>query len=142
MPGHLAELDLGGATETVLIRDVGGTTWARRSSISDSPRRVSAEVRRDRGDDRGAGPCPRAAAAGGVLEQVVHSLTIKCPAGAIPDSIKVDVSDLQVDQGIHVSELKLPPERHRGRPIPTCSLSTSSPGPRRPEPYRGERPSP
>ena len=35
---------------------------------------------------------------------------IKCRAGAIPDSIKVDVSDLQVDQGVHVRDLKLPPD--------------------------------
>src|SRR5262249_54592382 len=48
-------------------------------------------------------------AAGGIVEQLVHSLRISCPAGAIPDSIKADVSPLKVDQGLHVRELVLPP---------------------------------
>lgn len=49
-------------------------------------------------------------ASGGIVEQVVHSLRIKCPAGAIPSSIKVDVSQLDVDQGFHVRDLILPPD--------------------------------
>ena len=40
----------------------------------------------------------------------MHSLRITCRAGAIPDSIKVDVSHLQVDEGIHVRDLTLPPD--------------------------------
>jgi large subunit ribosomal protein L25 len=106
-PGHLAELDLDGTTETVLIRDV---QWDHlgKDIIHLDFARVSAEeiieteVNLDiRGHAAGI-------AAGGIVEQVVHSLRIKCPAGAIPDSIKVDISELQVDQGIHVAELKLP----------------------------------
>ncbi len=53
---------------------------------------------------------PSGAAAGGIVEHVVHSLSIRCRAAAIPDSIKVDISDLQLDQGIHVRDLKLPPD--------------------------------
>ncbi len=49
-------------------------------------------------------------ASGGILEHLVHSLRIKCPAGAIPSSIKVDVSHLEVDQGVHVRDLILPPD--------------------------------
>ncbi len=41
-------------------------------------------------------------------EQLVHNLTIKCPAGSIPGSIKVDVSGLKVDEGLHVRDLVLP----------------------------------
>ena len=40
----------------------------------------------------------------------MHSLSIKCKAGAIPDSIKIDISNLQVDEGIHVRDLVLPPD--------------------------------
>jgi large subunit ribosomal protein L25 len=49
-------------------------------------------------------------AAGGIVEHLVHSLSIKCKAGAIPDSIKVDISGLELDQGIHVRDLTLPPD--------------------------------
>ena len=108
-PGHLAELDLGGTTETVLIRDVQWDHLGKEILHLDFAR-VSAEeiieteVPLDiRGHAAGI-------AAGGIVEQVVHSLSIRCKAGAIPDSIKVDISDLQVDQGIHVRDLKLPPD--------------------------------
>ncbi len=106
-PGHLAELDMDGTTETVLIRDVQWDhlgkevlhlDFARVNAEEVIETEVTLEIR-----GHAAGQ-----AAGGIVEQVVHSLSIKCPAGAIPDSIKVDISDLQVDQGIHVRELKLP----------------------------------
>ncbi len=51
---------------------------------------------------------PPGLADGGILEHLVHSLRIKCRAGAIPDAIKVDVSNLKVDEGIHVRDLTLP----------------------------------
>ena len=35
-------------------------------------------------------------------------MRIKCPAGAIPSSIKVDVSHLNVDEGVYVRDLSLP----------------------------------
>jgi large subunit ribosomal protein L25 len=108
-PGHLAELDLGGTTETVLIRDVQWDHLGKEILHMDFARVsaeevVETEVTLDiRGHAAGL-------AAGGVVEQLVHSLGIRCRAGAIPDSIKVDISDLQVDQGIHVRDLKLPPD--------------------------------
>ena len=49
-------------------------------------------------------------AAGGIVEHLVHTIRIKCPAGAIPDSIKVDITNLQVDEGVHVRDLSLPPD--------------------------------
>ncbi len=108
-PGHLAELDLGGTTETVLIRDVQWDHLGKEILHMDFAR-VSAEeiieteVPLDvRGHAAGI-------AAGGILEQVVHSVRIKCRAWAIPDSIKVDVTNLQVDQGVHVRDLSLPPD--------------------------------
>ena len=53
---------------------------------------------------------PAGLAAGGILEHLVHSLQITCTAGAIPESIKADVSQLQVGEGIHVRDLVLPPD--------------------------------
>lgn len=106
-PGHLAELDLDGTTETVLIRDAQWDHLGKELLHLDFARVNAEEVIETevtleiRGHASGQ-------AAGGIVEQVVHSLSIKCPAGAIPDSIKVDISDLQLDQGIHVRELKLP----------------------------------
>jgi large subunit ribosomal protein L25 len=46
--------------------------------------------------------------AGGVLDQPLHSLEVECQATAIPDSIRVNINELQLDQSIHVKDLKLP----------------------------------
>ncbi|GIW97473.1 MAG: 50S ribosomal protein L25 [Pirellulaceae bacterium] len=45
---------------------------------------------------------------GGVLEFVVHEITVECPAGSIPDEIEVDISELHLGQTIHAGEVKLP----------------------------------
>ena len=46
--------------------------------------------------------------AGGALVQQIHSLSVECLIVNIPDSIRVVLSDLQMDQAIHVRDLKLP----------------------------------
>jgi large subunit ribosomal protein L25 len=46
---------------------------------------------------------------GGVLDQPLHSLNIECPAISVPESIRVNVGELQIDQSIYVRDLKLPP---------------------------------
>jgi large subunit ribosomal protein L25 len=45
---------------------------------------------------------------GGVLDQPLHSLNIECPAISVPESIRVNVGELQIDQSIYVRDLKLP----------------------------------
>jgi large subunit ribosomal protein L25 len=46
---------------------------------------------------------------GGTVEQVLNSLTVSMLPGSIPDSIEVDVSNLQPGGTIRVSDLTLPP---------------------------------
>jgi large subunit ribosomal protein L25 len=46
--------------------------------------------------------------AGGVLVQQIHSLSVECLIVNIPESIRVPINELQIDQAIHVRELKLP----------------------------------
>jgi large subunit ribosomal protein L25 len=47
-------------------------------------------------------------AAGGVLQQALHSLSVECLIINIPESIRVNVGELQLNQAIHVRELQLP----------------------------------
>jgi large subunit ribosomal protein L25 len=47
-------------------------------------------------------------AAGGVLDQPMHTIAIECLAISIPDSIRVGVGELQLGAAIHVKELVLP----------------------------------
>ncbi len=46
---------------------------------------------------------------GGVLDQPLHALEIECLAVAVPDSIRVNINELQLGAAIHVRDLTLPP---------------------------------
>lgn len=60
------------------------------------------------------GDAPGARGAG-VLEQPIHEVEVECLAAAIPDHITANVSNLQLGQSIHVSELQ---------PIPGVTVLT------------------
>jgi large subunit ribosomal protein L25 len=45
---------------------------------------------------------------GGVLEQYAHTLEIVCLPAALPDTIEVDVTSLDIGESLHIGELKLP----------------------------------
>src|SRR5438105_4935556 len=45
---------------------------------------------------------------GGVLDQPLHNLKVECLAISIPDSIRVNVNELQLGVAIHVRDLVLP----------------------------------
>ncbi|MEM5494746.1 50S ribosomal protein L25/general stress protein Ctc [Hoeflea sp. AS16] len=45
---------------------------------------------------------------GGVLNVVRHTVECNCPANAIPDSITVDLTGLEIGDGIHISHVNLP----------------------------------
>jgi len=45
---------------------------------------------------------------GGVLNVVRHSVEIMCPADSIPESFDMDVSALDIGDGLHASDLSLP----------------------------------
>src|SRR4051812_23971356 len=90
---HLAELDLGGTTEMALVREVQWDHLGKEILHIDFARvsadeSIETEVRIDL---RGTAP---GVAEGGVLEQLVHTLRVTCRAGAIPDAIRVDISNL------------------------------------------------
>ncbi len=54
------------------------------------------------------GTAPGVTLGGGVLVQQIHSLSVECLIVNIPESIRVSVTELQLDQAIHVRELALP----------------------------------
>jgi large subunit ribosomal protein L25 len=45
---------------------------------------------------------------GGVLEQIVHELEVRCIPSKIPESFELDVSALDLNDSLHVSDLALP----------------------------------
>lgn len=104
---HVIDLKTDGKTQKALIREVQwdhlGLTvlhidFAR---ISETDRvRVTVPI-----EIRGTAP---GIAAGGVLDQPMHAIEIECLAIAIPNSIRVNVAALHLEQAIHLKELTLP----------------------------------
>jgi large subunit ribosomal protein L25 len=46
--------------------------------------------------------------AGGLLDQPIHTLSVECLAISIPESIRVNIGELQLDGSIYVRDLVLP----------------------------------
>ena len=51
---------------------------------------------------------PIGAAEGGILQQVLRVLVVRCKPGQIPEKIEVDVSGLAITESLHVSDVKAP----------------------------------
>jgi large subunit ribosomal protein L25 len=47
--------------------------------------------------------------AGGTLDQPIHTLSVECLAISIPESVRVNVGELQIGGAIYVKDLVLPP---------------------------------
>jgi large subunit ribosomal protein L25 len=106
---HLAELSLGGTTEMALVRDVQWDHLGKDILHVDFARvsadeAIEVEVRLDL---RGSAP---GVAEGGILEQLVHTVSVTCRASAIPEAIRVDLSNLHLNQAVHVRDLTGLPE--------------------------------
>lgn len=103
---RVLDLDLGGKKETVLIRelqwdylgrDMVHIDFARVSKDEKVRVLVPVELRN----------APKTTG-GGVLEQPLHQLHVECLAVAIPEAIRVDITNLLLGEPIHVRDLKLP----------------------------------
>lgn len=104
---RLAELKHGGGSEMVLVRDIQWDHLGKEVLHMDFARvSASEEVRTEvRIEMYGTAP---GVAAGGALEFIVHSIPVLCRADAIPDVIRVDIDNVQINDAIHVKDLVLP----------------------------------
>jgi large subunit ribosomal protein L25 len=46
--------------------------------------------------------------AGGILDQPIHTLSVECAADSVPESIRVNINELQLGGSIYVRDLHLP----------------------------------
>ncbi len=104
---RVVDLQADGKTEKALIRELQYDHLGMAILHVDFARvaadeRIQIEVRLD---IRGTAP---GVTAGGVLEQNLHTIEVECPALSIPESIRVNVSELKIEDAIHVRDLKLP----------------------------------
>ena len=50
---------------------------------------------------------PEGVKLGGLLDQVMHTILVECLPADLPETVNVDVSDLEIGSVLHVSDLKL-----------------------------------
>jgi large subunit ribosomal protein L25 len=100
-------LDVAGASESVLVKDVQFDTFGERVLHLDLERVAMDEVIHVECPVEFVGTS-KGAAAGGVMEQLIADLEIRCLPGNIPESIRVSVSDLEIGDSIHVKNVKAP----------------------------------
>jgi large subunit ribosomal protein L25 len=104
---RIVDLQAGGKTEKALLRDVQWDHLGHEILHVDFARvsagdRIVIEVRLEL---RGTAP---GVSQGGVLDQPLHTIKVECPALSPPESIRVNLGELQLGQAIHVRELTLP----------------------------------
>lgn len=104
---RVVDLSRDGSVEKALIRDLqwdplGHDIFHVDFSRVSADERVVLDVKIEL---RGTAP---GVTAGGVLVQPLHNLEVECPVIAVPDSIRVNIGELQLEQAIHVKDLKLP----------------------------------
>jgi large subunit ribosomal protein L25 len=103
----LFELKLGDKTETVRIKELQYDHLGREILHIDFQRTAVDERIQTRVPVELRGIAP-GTSQGGVVDQPLHTLEIETLASAVPNSIRVDISGLQLNQAIHVKELRLP----------------------------------
>ena len=82
----------------------------------DNPIRFDAETARQRADQTIQAEIPvhltgeaEGAVRGGILEQLVHTLTVEAKPSDFPPSIEYDVSALEIGEQVYVRDLAVPP---------------------------------
>ncbi|MFM1802693.1 MAG: hypothetical protein RJA81_2045 [Planctomycetota bacterium] len=104
---HVIALEIDGNTETVLVRDLQWDHLGKEILHIDFFRAdltelIDSDVRLE---IRGEAPGVKE---GGVLDVTHHSIKVQSRTDNLPDSIRVDVSELHMGQSIHVKDLVLP----------------------------------
>ena len=97
----------GGVEESAFIREVQWDTWGTHLLHVDF-NRVSADEKLEVAvtiELRGEAP---GAKAGGVVTQSVHEVRLECPAGSIPNRLRVNINGLELDASISIADLQLP----------------------------------
>jgi large subunit ribosomal protein L25 len=105
--GHRLVTLTGAARGSAFIRDLQWDVWGTHVLHVDFTRiKADEKVEVDVSIElRGEAPGIKE---GGVVEQLLHGLSIECPASAIPEKLEVNINSLNLDDSITAAELELP----------------------------------
>jgi large subunit ribosomal protein L25 len=110
LTGHkLVDLEIDGQSEKALIRDIQWDTFSQTIEHVDFVRVYATErmVVSVPVELRGT---PQGVLNGGILDHHLHTLDVEAAVTNIPDRIEIKVSDLQLGQSVHVSDIAGLPE--------------------------------
>ncbi len=103
-------MNLAGATQTVLLRDIQMHPFKRQILHLDFQRVDATHKLHTKVPLHfiNADIAPGVKLQGGIVSHVVTELDVKCLAGDLPEFIEVDLKDLAAGHSLHASALKLP----------------------------------
>jgi large subunit ribosomal protein L25 len=104
---HVFDLSLDGKSEKVLVKDVQFDHLGLEILHIDFAR-VSLDERVEVTVPLELKGTPKGEAEGGVLQQIVNEVEIECLVTDIPDNIIHNVSEMAIDDVVHIKDLKLP----------------------------------
>ena len=105
---HVFDLAIDGRNEQVLVKDVQYNHLGSEVIHVDFAR-VSLDERVEVTVPLELKGTPKGEAEGGVLQQIVAEIEIECLVTDIPDRITHNVSEMAVDDALHIKDLALPP---------------------------------
>ncbi|MBK8574707.1 MAG: 50S ribosomal protein L25 [Elusimicrobia bacterium] len=112
LKGHgvnvLMNLKLGDGAEVVLLKDVQRDVLSHDVIHVDFQRMSMTEKLEINVPLNVTGEAPGVKMGGGIMEHILRNLKVRCLPTDIPDNIPVDVSHLQLNQGIKVKDLVAP----------------------------------
>jgi large subunit ribosomal protein L25 len=104
----LITLKIGGVSHPVLIKEIQRHPITRALRHLDFVRISLKKKIETKVPLHTTGEAPGVKVGGGVLEYLVREIRVRCLPTEIPTSIDVDISGLQLNQGLRAKELKLP----------------------------------
>ncbi len=117
---HILELNVGGETDEVVLRDLHRHPFKTTVVLHADFQRITRGQKmrmnvplhfENREESKGA-------SAGGVVNVIHNEIEIECLPRQLPEYLTVDVADLDINDAIHLSEIKLP----EGIAIPELAL--------------------
>lgn len=106
----LLSLKIGGNTTTAIVKAIQRDAITRKTLHVDFQRVSLKEKLEVAVPLKVMGEAPGVKLTGGVLEYILREVSIRCLPTDIPESIPVDVSQLQIGHGVTVRELAIPPD--------------------------------
>lgn len=107
---HILTLKINGKTQKVVLRDLQRHPYKNASILHMDFLRVNESDMLNMHVPLhfvGADKCP-GVLNGGIVNHLISDVEVRCQAGKLPEHIDVDVSTLELDESIHLSQLKIP----------------------------------